>query len=55
MPAYKSYCWSLGTTSFRMVEFNRKIEQQLGLLKEFWDIPRNSNKTWVANEEIQTA
>lgn len=24
MPAYKSYCWSLGTTSFRMVEFNRK-------------------------------
>ena len=34
MPAYKSYCWSLGTTSFRMVEFNRKIEEQLKLLVE---------------------
>ena len=35
MPAYKSYCWSLGTTSFRMVEFNRKIERQLELLRDF--------------------
>ena len=39
MPAYKSYCWSLGTTSFRMVEFNRKIEEQLKLLNQFWHIP----------------
>lgn len=53
MPAYKSYCWALGTTSFRMVEFNRKIEQQLGLLKEFWTLPQNSNVNWTANEQIQ--
>ncbi len=53
MPAYKSYCWALGTTSFRMVEFNRKIEQQLGLLKEFWALPQNSNVNWTANEQIQ--
>lgn len=55
MPAYKSYCWSLGTTSFRMVEFNRKIEEQLGLLSEFWAIPQNSNEKWSSNKQIQTA
>ena len=39
MPTYKSYCWSLGTTSFRMVEFNRKIEKQLEFLRDFWANP----------------
>lgn len=55
MPAYKSYCWSLGTTSFRMVEFNRKIEEQLKLLNEFWALPQNRNKNWSANNSIQIA
>ena len=55
MPAYKSYCWSLGTTSFRMVEFNRKIEEQLKLLNEFWALPQNRNKNWSANNAIQVA
>lgn len=54
MPAYKSYCWSLGTTSFRMVEFNRKIEEQLKLLNEFWQIPANINQRWSANNTLQT-
>lgn len=54
MPAYKSYCWSLGTTSFRMVEFNRKIEEQLKLLNEFWQIPANINQHWSANNTLQT-
>ena len=55
MPAYKSYCWSLGTTSFRMVEFNRKIEEQLRLLNDFWVIPQYSNENWSANNAIQVA
>jgi hypothetical protein len=32
---YKSYCWSLGTTSFRTTDFNVRIERQLALLSEF--------------------
>ena len=55
MPAYKSYCWALGTTSFRMVEFNRKIEQQLQLLKDFWTLPQYVNENWSANNPVQIA
>ena len=55
MPVYKSYCWSLGTTSFRMVEFNRKIEEQLRLLNDFWSLPQYSNENWSANNAIQVA
>lgn len=53
MPSYKSFCWSLGTTSFRMVEFNRKIEKQLELLDEFWHLPQNQLERWTENEIIQ--
>lgn len=53
MPAYKSYCWSLGTTSFRMVEFNRKIERQLELLRDFWAKPAFVNQQWSENEPLQ--
>lgn len=55
MPAYKSYCWSLGTTSFRMVEFNRKIEEQLKLLNHFWHVPEFANEHWSSNNELQIA
>lgn len=55
MPAYKSYCWSLGTTSFRMVEFNRKIEQQLNLLNQFWNKPEHTNEKWSSNNDLQIA
>ena len=55
MPSYKSYCWSLGTTSFRMLEFNRKIEQQLKLLNDFWNIPQYRNQNWSANNDLQVA
>lgn len=34
---YKSYCWCLGTTSFRTKEINLKIEKQLTLIDEFWE------------------
>lgn len=53
MPSYKSYCWSLGTTSFRMVEFNRKIEKQLELLRDFWENPDFANQQWSENELLQ--
>ena len=35
---YKSFCWSLGTTSFRTKNFNKTIEEQLSLLDEFWKL-----------------
>lgn len=40
---YKSFCWGLGTTSFRTKNFNKTIEDQLSLLDEFWNTDDNSN------------
>ena len=34
---YKSYCWVVGTTSFRTAKLNLKIEEQLLLLDEFYN------------------
>lgn len=53
MPAYKSYCRSLGTTSFRRKELNKEIESQLKLLIEFWAKPENAEKSWVGNRNTQ--
>lgn len=53
MPTYKSYCRSLGTTSFRRKELNREIENQLKLLIEFWSLPENANKSWVGDRKTQ--
>ena len=33
---YKSFCWVIGTTSFRTAKLNLKIEEQLLLLGEFY-------------------
>ena len=51
MCTYKSYCWSLGTTSFRTADFNLKIEKQLLLLSEFWQ--KHPYGRWASNEPIQ--
>lgn len=51
---YKSFCWSLGTTSFRTKDFNKTIEEQLLLLDGFWELPENSNDSWNGNNELQT-
>lgn len=51
---YKSFCWSLGTTSFRTKNFNKNIEEQLSLLDEFWKLEENENKTWSGNRDLQT-
>ncbi|MGN1352542.1 MAG: AlwI family type II restriction endonuclease, partial [Bacilli bacterium] len=47
--AFKSYSWSIGTTSFRTSQLNYKIERQLQLLKEFWKL--NPNSQWNSNTQ----
>lgn len=44
---YKSYCWSIGTTSYRTKNFNRSIERQLQLMYEFRRLPENAGKEWA--------
>lgn len=51
---YKSFCWALGTTSFRTKNFNKSIEEQLALLDEFWLLPENQEANWLRNKETQT-
>ena len=51
--AFKSYCWCLGTTSFRTKNFNRTIEEQLDLLSQFWKKPENKNQVWQNNNDLQ--
>jgi len=51
---FKSYCWALGTTSYRTDKFNMSIEMQLTLLKEFKAFPNNKGKVWTGNDEFQT-
>lgn len=52
--AYRSFCWSLGTTSFRTKEFNLTIERQLFLLNEFWAQQENAQEVWQGNELLQS-
>ena len=52
--SYVSYCWSIGTTSFRTKDFNRKIEEQLALMQEFRSNPENIGKFWKSNKALQT-
>ena len=42
--AFQSYCWNLGTTSFRVQNLNYKIERQLQMLNELWS--SKENKIW---------
>lgn len=48
---FQSYCWSLGTTSFRVKDLNFKIERQLQILNELWN--ENPNEQWNGNDLIQ--
>lgn len=52
---FKSFYYSLGTTSFRMQNFNQKIEQQLDLLNQFWQLPEYKSEKWEGNEPLQEA
>ncbi len=51
---FKSYCWSMGTTSFRTKNFNLSIEKQLKLLSDFWSLEENENEKWSGNNDLQT-
>jgi len=51
--SYQSYSWSLGTTSFRMADFHRKVEEQLMILDDFWNSPDNKNEVWESNSLVQ--
>ena len=49
---YQSFCWVIGTTSFRTAKLNLKIEEQLSLLDEFYnEVIKKSNWNW--NNELQ--
>ena len=50
---YKSFCWGLGTTSFRTKNFNKTIERQLDLLDQFWCLPENKGVSWTGNNTLQ--
>lgn len=52
---YKSFCWGLGTTSFRPKNFNTNIERQLRLLDEFWSLQSDADIKWKGNHDIQTS
>uniref|UniRef100_UPI0040575608 AlwI family type II restriction endonuclease n=1 Tax=Agathobacter sp. TaxID=2021311 RepID=UPI0040575608 len=52
---FKSYCWAIGTTSYRTDKFNMSIEMQMKLLKEFRKLPENKGKLWTGNNEFQAA
>jgi len=53
--SFKSFYYSLGTTSFRMQNFNQKIEEQLDLLDKFWNLKEFKNEKWESNEQVQEA
>lgn len=44
--SFQSYAWSLGTTSFRMADFHRKVEEQLMIINDFWSVSANRNLQW---------
>lgn len=50
---FKSYCWAIGTTSYRTDKFNMSIEMQMKLLKEFRNLPENSGILWTGNNKFQ--
>ncbi|NLJ71422.1 MAG: AlwI family type II restriction endonuclease [Syntrophomonadaceae bacterium] len=52
--SYQSFCWVVGTTSFRTAKLNLKIEQQLLLLNEFYDKRMQEYNEWIWNDETQS-
>lgn len=49
---YQSFCWVIGTTSFRTAKLNLKIEHQLQLLDEFQSLVLNDS-IWVWEKSTQ--
>ncbi|WP_127162918.1 AlwI family type II restriction endonuclease [Veillonella sp. VA141] len=52
--SYQSFCWVVGTTSFRTAKLNLKIEEQLLLLDEFYrEISKKSQWEWCSTIQEQ--
>lgn len=51
--SYQTFFWSIGTTSFRMKQFNRMVEEQLRLLNEFWKQTENKDLEWNSKTQIK--
>jgi len=49
---YQSFCWVIGTTSFRTAKLNLKIEEQLLLLEEFYKTV-SIKSAWNWNNTLQ--
>ena len=43
---YRSFCWVIGTTSFRTAKLNLKIEKQLILLDKFYQKYLQKRHAW---------
>ena len=50
--SYHSFCWVIGTTSFRTAKLNLKIEEQLLLLDDFYQI-KSGDGSWHWNSNVQ--
>lgn len=49
--AFKSYCWSVGTTSFRVKQLNYKIEKQLQMLNRLYS--ENDGSSWNVDLQLK--
>jgi hypothetical protein len=49
--AFKSYCWSVGTTSFRVKQLNYKIEKQLQMLNRLYS--ENEGSSWDVDLQLK--
>lgn len=50
MPAFKTYCWSIGNTSFRVKGLNYKNELQLRTLEKLFK--ENPKMKWGPSLDI---
>lgn len=48
---FQTYAWSLGTTSFRMADFHKKVEEQISIINDFWSDPSYHNLEWDENTQ----
>lgn len=50
---YQSFCWVIGTTSFRTAKLNLKIEQQLLMLSDLHERKTACGEDWSWGSELQ--
>lgn len=54
--SFQSYCWVLGTTSFRVAQMNLRIEEQLVHLRDFSHMieAKGEQWRWIGNSDLQS-